>query len=213
MHGQTSLSRYGWLLALLAIFALWLRVESTPAISTAHAGNEDQKKSERAADASSIGVVDIAKAVAGYQKYLKTAATIQKQRDEYNEDRARQTAEAESLYQDYKQLDEKSDEGLRLKRQLERIAQDMVDAHEKFRREDTARTYQNISSCYEDLLRAADLVKKDKKLDIILNSYEPDFDPSKSADVFFRSYRTVVRYDESLDITKDVIAYLNKETL
>ncbi|QDU31435.1 Outer membrane protein (OmpH-like) [Anatilimnocola aggregata] len=212
MAGNSAFSRYGWALTLLAIFALWLRVEGMQWPATANAAPEASKTNGGAAVAT-VGVVDVWQAFEGHKKYIDYEVAGRKRAEEFARNREGIFAEYERLHRSYKELSEDSDEAVRLKRQLERMYVDMTDSDEKLKREESRNWNRLKADCYEDLLRAVDLVKKEKQLTLVLSAFEYNFDPNKSSDVFYRQYRAVVRYDESLDITKDVIAYLNKETL
>lgn len=209
MH-TPKFARYGWALALLAIGALWLRVEM---IGPPAAVQADEKKAEKRETTPTIGVINVRKALERYKLQAEKYAALVKRSREYADERNEKIAEIKRLSQRYEEIDSKSDEAVRLRRQLERMRIDMTDEYEKQKRELDAEFALASTTHYEDLLRSVDFVKKEKGLKLVLNHYDDNFDSKDSSDVYFRTYRAVVRYDDSLDITDDVIAHLNAEKL
>jgi Skp family chaperone for outer membrane proteins len=203
-------ARYGWVLVLLALGALWLRVESGSLHHRATAAPRLPTAEELPLPPTTTAVIDVAVIFKGFRAFNEKMADIKQEIEDFDRHVKERTLELKELGDQLAKLKPGSAEekDLRARAEFEAKAlQDRVTAKKAELLQSEAETYY---VCYEKLQVAVRTVARKRKIDIVIrfNSEEMKRDDRNS--VLQGVNRAVIYYPETHDITSAVLATLNQ---
>lgn len=207
MHAN-GLARYGWLAALFAIGALWMRVENTqlaPRAGAAPIGVEEKPTARPAV----VAVMNTDGIWGNYRAYLDQLNEIQKEVKEFEAEVARETKAIQEMTEQYNLQPEGTEAKIQLQLKYNQMRLALQSRMELKAAEFQRRMTEIWHDRYQDIERAASQVARERKFDMVLLSESPEMKRDDKRSVLSVVNRNVVYCRQELDITKDVLDFLN----
>jgi Skp family chaperone for outer membrane proteins len=198
------------MLALLAVGALWLRVESGGLSAPAAAAPTVPKAEDLPLQPNTTAVVDIAAIFKGYRKFNEMMAEVKTEIEEFDKHVKERTAELKELGHQYSRLKEGSAEEKDLRARIEfgsKALQERVTAKKAELLQTEGEIY---FDCYEHLETAVRTVARRRKIDIVLKINSGEMKRGDRNSILQGVNRPVIYYPETHDITTAVLATLNQ---
>jgi Skp family chaperone for outer membrane proteins len=208
---QNNVSRFGWIVVLLALGALWLRVEHVPLMSHAAAAPKGAEDKTAAPKPAIVGVLNVDRIWDNYKKYLDEVASVQRQVAELDEEIKRESKALVEISEQFKLQPNGSEAQLQL--QLKYNQQSLaLNTRVNLKRQEFSRRMAELwHDHYQEIERVAEQVAKQRKFDLILKMNAADMKRDDQQSVLTVVNRIVVYRRDELDITDDVLARLNNK--
>jgi Skp family chaperone for outer membrane proteins len=207
---RSVFARYGWVAVLIAVGALWLRVESGVLPGSASAAPNVLKAEDLPLQPTTMGVIDVAAAFKGCKKFSAMMATIKEEIDVFDKHVEESTQEIKDLDDKIAKAPPGSDEEKELRLRLEfetKALQDRVALKKAEFLQTEAETYYEI---YEEMQIAVRAVARRRKIDIVLRYNAEPIKREDRNSVLQGINRAVIIFPETNDITGAVVALLNQ---
>ena len=208
---RSGLARYGWMIALLAVGALWLRIEGAAFNSRAAAapnGKADQRPTPPPAV---IAVMNFDEIWDNYKTYIDQVAACKK---EWNDFEAEVKLETKAIYdvtEQYKLQPDGSEAKLQLQFKYNQMSL-ALESRMKLKSAEFERRMTEIwHDRYQEIENAAKLVARQRKFDIVFLSHSHEMRRDNQKSVLSVINRNVVFCRDEFDITEDVLALLNSK--
>lgn len=207
---QANWIRYGWIAVLLALFALWMRIENLPMSRIALAAPQAPSDEKSPLKPSTIGVVDIAVVFKHYRQFNDEMAKIKEDIevfDKYVKEQAQELKELSDQLQKTKRdsAEHQAIEQRATTRTAELQAQ--VTAKKAALLEQEASVY---FDAYGQVESATRTVSRQRKVDFVLRYNSEPMKREDRNSVLQGVNRAVVSYPKGNDITEDVLKILNE---
>lgn len=207
---RDAVARYGWLLVLLAMGALWLRVERGVLLAPAAAAPSGPKAEDLPLPPSTVAVIDVAVIFKGYRKFNEEMAEVKQDIEDFDKHVKERTGELKELGDQLSRLKPGTAEEKELRARAEfetKAVQDQVTVKKAELLQTEAEIY---FRAYRQLEGAVRVVSRKRKIDFVLRFNSEEMKREDRNSVLQGVNRAVVSYPESHDITAAVLDTLNQ---
>lgn len=209
MH-RTNWTKYGWVLVLLAVGALWLRVENQQLGATAHAAPSDVAAADAPLTPSTMAVVDVAVIFKRYRTFNNEMAKIKEDIESFDQYVKREVQVLKVMGDQLALLKPGSDEHKRLEDEAAAKTGDLqaqVTTKKAQLLQTEAETY---FDAYEKLETAVKIVSRKKKIGFVFRFSSDEMKRDDRNSVLQGVNRAVITYPADNDITAAVLEELNR---
>lgn len=206
---RSVFARYGWVAVLIAVAALWLRVESGALQAPAAAAPSPPRAEDLPLPPTAMAVADVAAIFKGYRKFNEKMATIKEDIEDFDKQVRARTADLKELGDQLALLKPGSAEHKELEARIafdSKALQDRVNAKKAELLQTEAEVYYE---CYLQVQAAVRSVARKRKIDIVLRFSSDDMKRDDRNSVLQGVNRAVIYYPETHDITTAVLSTLN----
>jgi Skp family chaperone for outer membrane proteins len=207
---RTNWTKYGWVLLLLAVGALWLRIENQQIGSSAHAAPSDVAAADAPLAPSTMAVVDVAVIFKGYNHFNSQMKRIKEDIEVFDSFVKRETQELKDLGELMKMQQPGSDDYKRLEAQATAKTTDLqnrVGLKKADLLKDEAEVYYDS---YQKLQAAVKIVARKRKIGFVLRFNSDEMKRDDRNSVLQGVNRAVITYPTDNDITAAVLTELNR---
>lgn len=207
---MNRVSRYGWVLVLIALVALWMRVESQPQGSVVHAAPAAVAPEDLPLPPTTMAVVDVAAIFKGYRAFNDEMAKIKVDIENFDQFVKQETAILKVLSDqlavlkpdaaDYKQL--QTEAATKTADLQARVATKKTQLLQT-----EAETYYDS---YKKVEAAVRVIARKRKIGFVLRFNSDDMKRDDRNSVLQGVNRAVITYPTDNDITSQVLAELNR---
>lgn len=209
MNGS-AWTRYGWVFVLLALGALWLRVENQGMHRVAIAAPAPANGNNVLLPPATVAVLDIAIVYQNYRDFLEELDRIKREIAEFDVEVKRVTQELKELGEEMKLHEPGGEVYTRLLAVYQAKSTDMrerIDLKKKdFLKAESALYYDS----HQKVEAVVGAVARKRKANLVLRFSSESMNREDRASVLQGMNRSIVYHASELDITKDVLAVLNQ---
>jgi Skp family chaperone for outer membrane proteins len=207
---RANWSKYGWVLVLLALVALWLRIENQPLGSLAQAAPSEVAAADTPLPPTTMAVVDVAAVYKGYREFNDTMAKIKVDIEEFDAVVKRETEQLKILGDLLKLQTPGSDGYKRIEAEATAKTSDLQ-TRVAVKKADLLQTEAQVYyDTYQKLQAAVKIIARKKKIGFVLRFNSDDMKRDDRSSILQGVNRAVITYPTDNDITSAVIEELNR---